>query len=460
MAHCRPITRALIGLATLAATAFSPSYASAAGLAYTAAAPVQVSNCSGQNAEVEQATDPKPTLEAPSGYIYEEWMAAGCQGIAFSRSTDAGKTWSSPSRVPGATGSTFNSWDPDVVVGPDGTVYAAYMTSNGSQWYPVVAVSSDHGQTFPRVTVLNPPDPKNWGDRDFLAVGPDNTVYLTYDYGPNRTSVTFVCASSGSCGFSTGDVNVVMQKSSDHGQTWSGMYYVSPGFPNSGSDSGPIFVEPSGRIDVLLQEYPLSNVPTDNMGPGVEEFTSSPDGGATWSKPVVVGPNNGTMSVDEWWIDGALAVDSAGNLYASWDTQQGFRFGLGTPDTGWLSFSTNGGNHWSKPVQVTDNAPVPHIMEVTPGPTGTVYVSWLTQVTDSVTGSPGYAEFLRPFSITAGWLTKPIQVSGTNYGDPNTWPGDTTGLSTYNSLNQVVLSWGSAVNSHKSAIYSSVVTFS
>jgi len=196
------------------------------------------------------------------------------------------------------------------------------------------------------------------------------------------------------------------------------------------------------------------------MGPGVEEFTSSPDGGATWSKPVVVGPNNGTMSVDEWWIDGALAVDSAGNLYASWDTQQGFRFGLGTPDTGWLSFSTNGGNHWSKPVQVTDNAPVPHIMEVTPGPTGTVYVSWLTQVTDSVTGSPGYAEFLRPFSITAGWLTKPIQVSGTNYGDPNTWPGDTTGLSTYNSLNQVVLSWGSAVNSHKSAIYSSVVTFS
>src|SRR5438270_11792235 len=263
MAHRRALTRAVIGLATLAAAAFSPSYASAAGLDPTATTPVQVSNCSGQNAEVEQATDPK------NGYIYEEWMAAGCNGIAFSRSTDGGTTWSSPSRVPGATGSTFNSWDPDVVVASDGTVYAAYMTSNGSQWYPVVAVSFDHGQTFPRVTSLSPPDAKNWGDRDFLAVGPDNTVYLTYDYGPNRTSVTFVCASSGSCGFSTGDVNVVMQKSSDHGQTWSGMYYVSPGFPNSGSDSGPIFVEPSGRIDVLLQEYPLRNVPTDNMRPGV-----------------------------------------------------------------------------------------------------------------------------------------------------------------------------------------------
>src|SRR5207248_6257196 len=135
-----------------------------------------------------------------------------------------------------------------------------------SQWYPVVAVSSDHGQTFPRVTVLNPPDPKNWGDRDFLAIGPDNTVYLTYDYGPNRTSVTFVCASSGSCGFSTGDVNVVMQKSSDYGKTWGPMSYVSPGFPASGADSGPIFVEPGGRIDVLLQVYRITNTTTYAMG--------------------------------------------------------------------------------------------------------------------------------------------------------------------------------------------------
>ena len=240
------------------------------------------------------------------------------------------------------------------------------------------------------------------------------------------------------------------------------MSYISPGFPNSGGDSAPIFVEPNGRLDVLYQEYPLSNIPADNMGPGVEEFTSSTDGGQTWSKPVTVGPNNGTMSVDEWWIDGALAVDSAGNLYASWDTQQGFPFGVGTPDTGWLSYSTNGGSHWSKPVQVTTTAPVPHIMEVAPGPSGTVYVSYLTQVTIPGATSLGYAEFLRPFSITSGWLTPAIQVSRNIYGDPNTWPGDTMGLSTTTSLNQVAVSWGSGVpenNQPKSEIFSSVVTF-
>src|SRR5207237_6835959 len=83
--------------------------------------------------------------------------------------------------------------------------------------------SFDHGVTFPQVTSLVPPDAKNWGDRDFIAVGPDGVVYVTWDYGPNRTSITFICSSSGSCAFGTGDLNVVMQKSSDGGRTFGAM---------------------------------------------------------------------------------------------------------------------------------------------------------------------------------------------------------------------------------------------
>lgn len=448
--------RSLVGLAA-ATAAFSSSFASAATSGYTLTAPVQVSTCSGKNAEVEQATDPS------LGYVYEDWMGAGCQNISFARSIDGGKTFQSPISLPGSAGSTVNAWDPAVAVSSDHVVYGAFMVAKNSQWYPVVATSFDDGATFTQVAFLTPPDAKNWGDRDFIAADPNHpgTVYLTFDYGPNRSSVTFACAANGSCGFSTGDVNVVMLKSTDYGKTWGAMVPVSPGFPNSGADSAPIFIEPgTDRIDVLYQEYPISNVPTDNMGPGVEEFTSSTDGGQTWSKPVAVGADNGSMSVDEWWIDGALAVDSAGNLYASWDTQQGFPFGLNTPDTGWLSTSTNHGKTWSKPTQVTDSNPVPHIMEVTAGSAGTVYVSWLTQVMAGTTNL-GYAEFLRPFAITGGWLTPAIQVSGGIYGDPNVWPGDTTGISTL-APNQVVLSWGSGVivnNQPKSEIFSARVDF-
>ena len=446
----------LSALATAASSLLTSTAASAAGLTYSQSPVVQVSgDCSGQNAEVEQATDPT------TGYIYEDWM--GCGGILFSRSTDHGRSFSPAISVPGSVGNQRNSWDPALAVGSDGVVYAAFMRAKDSDSYPVVATSFDHGATFPQVAYLQPPDHKNWGDREFLTADPThpNIVYLTYDYGPSRASVSYLCSPSGSCGFATGQLNVVMQKSTDHGATWSSQVHVSPGFPASGGDSAPIYVEANGRVDVLYQGYKITSTTTYTMDPAHQYFTSSTDGGATWSTPVEVGADrpNDTMSLDEWWIDGALAVDAGGNLFASWDTQAG----LGQPDVGWLSYSTDHGQTWSSSIQVThdNNAPVPHIMEVTAGPKGTVYVSWLTIVPVPHSSATGYAEFLQPYAIGSGWQAAPIQVSGSVYGDPNTWPGDTTGLSTLAS-NQVVLSWGSGVRyagEINSEIFSTIVTF-
>jgi BNR/Asp-box repeat len=385
--------------------------------------------CSGQNAEVEQAAAPA------SGYVYETWM--GCKGIAFARSADGGHTFGTPISVPGSVGSNVNAWDPAVAVGPDGTVYAAFMIAKGSQWYPVVAASFDHGATFSQVSSLTPPDPKNWGDRDFIAVGPDGTVYVTWDYGPERTSVTYLCATSGSCAFATGDLNVVIQKSTDHGKTWSAMSDISPGFPASGGDSAPLVVEPSGRIDVLYQGYRVTNTTTYTLDPAYSYFTSSTDQGATWSPPVRVGPQGGTMSLAEWWIDGDISADAAGNLYATWDTQGTSGDGSAI-DTGWLSYSTDGGAHWSAPIQVpADQLNVPHIMEVAGGGAGTAYVGWLSD-----SDPRGYAMYLRTFSLKQGWLSGPVQVSS-QFGDPSVWPGDTFGISSL-APGKLVLSWGSA----------------
>jgi hypothetical protein len=385
--------------------------------------------CATQSAEVEQAVD------SARGYVYEDWM--GCKGIGFARSTDGGKTFSAPLTLPGSSPSPHNApWDPSIAVAPDGTVYAAFMVSHGSQWYPVVAASFDHGLTFPQVTSLVPPDARNWGDRDFIAVAPDGTVYLTYDYGPSRSSVTYLCASNGSCGFATGDVNVVMQKSTDGGKTFGPMKYVSPGFPASGGDSAPLVVQPGGRIDVLYQDYPITNTTTYAMAPGVEDFTSSTDGGRTWSTPVEVGATAGTMSLSEWWIDGDIAVDAGGNLYASWDTQ-GTNADGSPNDTGWISYSTDHGRHWSAPIQgPPDTVNAPHIMEVTGGGPGIAYVGWLSD-----SDPRGYAEYLRAFSVTRGWLSPPAPISS-QYGDPAVWPGDTFGISTL-SPTEVALSWGS-----------------
>src|SRR4051812_47371122 len=76
---------------------------------YSISPPTDISaSCAGQNAEVEEAADTR------LGYVYDVWM--GCRGIAFARSTDGGRTFSTPTSVPGSVGSNLNSWDPAITV--------------------------------------------------------------------------------------------------------------------------------------------------------------------------------------------------------------------------------------------------------------------------------------------------------------------------------------------------------
>jgi hypothetical protein len=442
------VSAAALGAAMGAAAPGAAAAAAGPAATYQAGPVTGVSTCGGQNAEVEQAADPA------RGYVYEAWM--GCKGIAVARSADGGRTWSAPVNLPGTVGSNLNTWDPALAVAPDGTVYASFMLARNSQYYPVVDASFDHGATFPQSSPLIPPDAKNWGDRDFIAVGPAGTVYVTWDYGPERSSITYLCASNGSCAFATGDLNAVMQKSTDGGRTWSAMSHISPGFPASGGDSAPLVVEPGGRIDVLYQGYQITSTTTYAMSPADSYFTSSTDGGATWSRPVAVGAQAGTMSLSEWWIDGDIGIDPAGNLYATWDTQ-GTNPDGSPNDTGWLSYSADHGAHWSAPVQATpDQLNVPHIMEVAGGGSGTAYVSWL-----SSSNPAGYALYLRAFSVTRGWLSGPAQISA-DYGDTSVWPGDTTGLSAL-SPTDIVASWGSdypAVSGKQDEIYAANITAS
>jgi hypothetical protein len=400
---------AAVALATAAAIV-SPARAAVAPRKPVIGAIVNVSKaCAGQNAEVEQAVDPS------RGYVYEVWM--GCDGIGFARSADGGRHFGKPITVPGSAG----SWDPAIAVAPGGTVYAAYMVTKNTYTYPVVAASFDHGRTFPQVSPLVPKIKKNWGDRDFITVGPDGAVYLTWDYGPSAAAVTFICTPGGSCAFATGDLNVVVQKSTNGGKTW-----------------GPII-----------------NKKTYTMTPAHTYFTSSRNGGKTWSAPVRIGPARLTMSLAEWWIDGALGIDAAGNLYATWDTQGA------TTDIGWLAYSTNHGRTWSSLRRVTpdrDNAT--HIVEVAGGGRGIAYVGWLAD------SSPqGYAQYLRPFSIAKGWLSGPVRVS-TQFGNKSVWPGDTFGISVLTArpggARNVIVSWGSATGKQPnplSEIFAAVVRF-
>jgi hypothetical protein len=334
------------------------------------------------------------------------------------------------------------------------------MNANAHHTFPVVEASIDHGQTFPQVVPVVAKQRNNWGDRDFIAVGPHGSLYLTWDYGPSAKAVTFICSKGGSCSFATGDLNVVMQKSTDGGRRWGPITHISPGFPASGGDSAPLLVEPNGKIYVEYQGYHMTSRTKFTMTTAHSFVTSSANGGKTWSAPVRIGPSRLSMNTSEWWIDGDISADSAGNLYVTWDTQVGGR------DIGWLAYSTDHGRRWSALRRVTpdtDNAT--HIVQVVGGSRGIAYVGWLAD------NSPrGYALYLRPFSITKGWLSGPVRVSRT-FGNSAVWPGDTIGISleptpsaTPGSPQRppaVVVSWGSAVGSKRadSEERAAIVTF-
>jgi hypothetical protein len=397
------------------------------------------SACAGPNAEVEQAV-------APPHYVYEAWI--GCGGEGFARSTDGGQTFGKPITLPDSSGSD----DPAVAVAPDGTVYVSYLRYHNNHAYPVVATSFDHGATFTQASSLIPHRVGNWGDRDFIAAGRGGTVYVTWDYGPSAADVKIVCSPTGSCAYGAVDATAVVQKSTDHGKTWGPIIPMQPGFPAGGGYDASVVVQPNGVVDALMIDHPL-NPRTFKVHPGHELFTRSSDGGKTWSPAVEVGGNVGTLSDTEWWIDGDLSTDRAGNLYATWDTQ------TSAGDIGWLSYSTDGGRTWSAPIRVTpDHDSAVHIVESAAAGPGIVDVAWQAD------NSPqGYATYLRPFSIKHGWLAPVTQVSS-QYGNPAIWPGDTFGISVLKRWNgpvvpeHVALSWGSAVGgSHNSEIYATVV---
>ena len=453
--HVGHPTRAAASAVVVAATALlaaAPALgavpAPEGGLAYSVGPITTVSvGCPGTG-DVAEAVDPI------HDFVYQEFEGCGKgNAIGFARSTNGGESYDSPVALPGS----YGGWDPWTAVAPNGTVYAAFMNTVGTKSFPIVDVSHDRGRTFFVERSLMPQQRDNWGDADYIAVGSDGTLYVSWDYGPSNSEVREQCSSTGSCYATAGDVNVVLQDSTNGGRTFGPMSDVSPGFPDGSADEGALTIEPNGRIDVLYQDFRVTNSPKRKFANGYSYFTSSSDTGKTWRTPVVVGASAGSMTPDEWWNDGSIGVDSSGDLYAAWDTQG--RVHGQSADIGWVSFSTDDGRDWSPPFQApADEDDVPHIMEVVGAGAGGAYVAWLSD-----SDPRGYAEYLRTFVVaahggTGGWLSAPQQIS-TEFGDRNVFPGDTFGIATL-SPTQLVLSWGSATpnTSDKTAVFAAPVT--
>jgi Fibronectin type III domain/PEGA domain len=370
------------------------------------------------NAEVQQAFDPV------RNFLYEAWI--GCSGIGFARSLDGGYSFQPAMPVPGSLGAA--SWDPSIALAPNGTVYVGYMRDlRGTGNAPQIAWSWNQGGSFAGNTTAFHPNPLAFADRDFLAVAPNGTIYLSWDYSPPGAPDRIGCAPGASCYFVSGAYNILVIHSTDGGSNWSAPSAVDPEYPWGAATSGPLLVSQSGTVELLYQDAPTNA--THYLLNGSNYFTRSFDGGRTWTPRVTVG--NGTLAPTDWWIDGALVRGSDGTLYAGFDDQNG------SVDIAWLARSVDDGATWGVPLRVNpDQNSAAHLM-VTPaaGAAGVAFVAWMTNNSTAA----GWTTWLSALAPNGTAMLPPVRISS-SVGVAGYWTGDTLGL-TFLGQGAVAVSW-------------------
>src|SRR5216683_962896 len=153
-----------------------------------------------------------------SGTVYALWQEHSANTnqstrMAFSRSTDQGKTWSAPLTI-SLPGNGNDFLDPQLAVGPNGEVYAVYQVSTHkfTQAQFFLAKSTDGGQTFAPAVAITPvlndltfPSTYGKGTYPSIAVSPiDGTVFVTYADQPTSMSsqIEFMRSTDGGVTFS------------------------------------------------------------------------------------------------------------------------------------------------------------------------------------------------------------------------------------------------------------------
>ncbi|MDQ4098846.1 MAG: glycoside hydrolase, partial [Actinomycetota bacterium] len=219
---------------------------------------------------------------------------AGDRRTVVATSEDGGRTWSPPVEAQGPEERVREIAPP--VVGPDGAVYIAWRNRDdppNTVPHPiVVAKSTDGGVTWARTPIgdVGPPPtgipaPAGTSGYPRMAVDPrSGALYVVY------------------VGFNFGDLDVIFQRSTDGGATWSQPLRVNDDPRGNGMRqlTPQVFVASNGRVDVIWMDtrntYPSPIVPRP-AGHGDIYYASSSDGGTTFSSNRRI--SDRSMNLDE-----------------------------------------------------------------------------------------------------------------------------------------------------------------
>jgi hypothetical protein len=359
------------------------------------------------------------------------FASGGAVDIFYAWTHDGGAVWHQ-SRLPGLTkavGGTYDrASDPVVAFGADGSVYVSSLVFDVTCPTGVaVSRSTNGGATFAKPVIAQSSntcavsDDKNWLVTDTQPDSPfHGRIYQFW---------TEFLAGAGS--------PQEVRWSDNDGQTWSSTHVLAS--KKQFAQDSQAFVQPNGAITdtYLYSGHALGDgirqgsIPGTgtNAGSGVSLVAqTSLDGGATWTKPVVVAKNVGGGPAGIRCCLPLMAGDHAtGQMFGVWNAN-----GPGTQDAVELSSSANG-KTWSSPVKVTPgNAPnVEYLNAAVAAANGRVFVSYGQRNMNSPSivqqeltwSSDGGKTFAPPIALGPPSNLKYAAVAGGKF------PGDYSGLS-------------------------------
>jgi hypothetical protein len=278
-------------------------------------------------------------------------IAAGAILDAYYWSDDGGKTWQS-NRLTSPHG-VFG--DPVLVADPKGNFYYAHLSDpEGKQWGSqklldriVIQRSTDGGKTYDAGSYCGENHPKDQ-DKHWLGVDPKtNALYCTWTEFDLYDSKDTVKHRS----------RILFSKSTDDGKTWSKGLKINEFegdcLDDDNTTEGAVPV--AGLNGEIFVAWAWGNKIW---------FDRSLDGGRSWlDRDIVVADQPGGWTYNVAGISRCnglpfLDIDHSegphrGTLYVNWSDH---RNGDDDPDV-FVARSTDGGNTWSAPVRVNDDAP-------------------------------------------------------------------------------------------------------
>ena len=270
--------------------------------------------------------------------------ATGVFGANDLFTIDGGESWDG--EIQGAGGG--NSGDPTTAIGLNGRWFVNYIDGGSNDGGMGISYSDDQGASWTTVEIA--PNPGQLADKNHMWI--DNSpsspyqgnIYVAWtDFGGSNNQ------------------DVVVSRSTDNGETWSGITNISSAANGSFNHGVNLTTGPNGEVYATWAIYDGSGLTESDLG-----FAKSLDGGVTWTASRAISNIRGIRDIGtskDMRVNSFPVIDAdrsngsySGNLYIVWTN-----IGVPGEEPGdmdiYIIVSEDQGASWETPIRVNQDEP-------------------------------------------------------------------------------------------------------